>query len=101
MAALLKSAAGPSRRYAAAQQRCRVWRKPDIDLSVASVVSDVVRIERTLNSTQITKIIADVQARKAGAIEQRRRVEWHRRELAASRFRAEYDQAGAAATSRP
>jgi Zn-finger nucleic acid-binding protein len=54
-------------------------------------------IKRTLDGAEIDKIIADVETRKALAVEHRRRADWRRRELAASRFVAEYDHAEAAA----
>jgi hypothetical protein len=46
-------------------------------------VSDVLRIKRTLDGAEIDKIISDVQARKALAIEHRRRADGQKRELAA------------------
>ena len=52
-------------------------------------LSIVLRIKRTLDSDEIDKIISDVQALKARAIEHRRRVEWRKRELAAASFHAE------------
>jgi hypothetical protein len=45
-------------------------------------VYDVLQIKRTLNGAEIDKIIADVQARKAMAIEHRRRAVWRKQELA-------------------
>lgn len=59
---------------------------------VVIVLSTVLRIKRTLDGAEIDKIILDVEARKALAIEHRRRADWHTRELAASHFRAECDQ---------
>ena len=58
-------------------------------------MSDVLRIKRTLDGADVDKVIADVQARKAMAIEDRRRGDWRKRELAANRFRAECVHAGA------
>jgi hypothetical protein len=55
------------------------------------VLSTVLRIRRTLDGTEIDQIIWDMEARKALAIEKRRRAEWRKCELAASRFRAECD----------
>jgi hypothetical protein len=55
------------------------------------VLSTVLRIKRTLDGAEIDKIISDLQARKALAAEHRRRNEWRKCELAASRFRAECD----------
>jgi hypothetical protein len=48
------------------------------------------RIRRTLDGTEIDKIISDVQARKALEMERRRRADWRKRELAANGFRAEF-----------
>jgi hypothetical protein len=56
---------------------------------VVIVLSTVLRIKRTLDGAEIDEIISDVQARKAMAIEHRRRADWRRRELAASSHRAE------------
>src|ERR1700730_4610284 len=55
---------------------------------VVMTLSIVLRIKRTLDSDQIDKIIADLQAQKAQAIEHRRRADWRERELAASSFEA-------------
>lgn len=67
---------------------------------VVMVLSIVLRIKRTLDGAEIDKIILDVETRKALAIEQRRRANWRKGELAASRFRAECDDLdGAVATS--
>jgi hypothetical protein len=55
---------------------------------VVMTLSIVLRIKRTLASDEIDKIIADVQARKAQAIEHRRRADWRNRELAAASFHA-------------
>ncbi|WP_441268794.1 hypothetical protein AB7G19_39490 [Bradyrhizobium sp. 215_C5_N1_1] len=58
---------------------------------VVMVLSIVLRIKRTLDGAEIDKVIWDVETRKALAIEQRRRAEWRKSELVASRFRAECD----------
>jgi hypothetical protein len=55
----------------------------------------VLRIKRTLDGAEIDKIIADVQARKAMAIEHRRRADWRGRELAANGFQAKCGHASA------
>jgi hypothetical protein len=49
-------------------------------------LSIVLRIKRTLEGPEIDKIIWDVEARKALAMERRRRAEWQKPELAASAF---------------
>ena len=54
----------------------------------------MLRIKRTLDGAEIDEIIADVEARKAMAIEHWRRADWRKRELAASSFRAECIHAG-------
>jgi hypothetical protein len=56
---------------------------------VVMTLSIVLRIKRTLDSDDIDKIISDVQALKARAIEHRRRADWRKRELAAASFHAE------------
>jgi hypothetical protein len=53
-------------------------------------LSVVLRIMRTLDGAEIDKIILDVETRKGLATEHRRRADWHKCELAASRFRAEW-----------
>jgi hypothetical protein len=58
---------------------------------VVIVLSTVLRMKRTLDGAEIDKIISDVEAGKALTIERRRRADWRKRELAASRFRAECD----------
>jgi hypothetical protein len=63
---------------------------------VVIVLSTVLRIKRTLDGAEIDKIISDVQAGKALAQERRRRADWRKCELAASRFRAEFDNRDAA-----
>ena len=47
------------------------------------VLSTVLRIKRTLDGAEIDKIISDLQAGKALAVEHRRRAEWRTREMAA------------------
>ncbi|MGV7216430.1 hypothetical protein [Bradyrhizobium sp. UFLA05-112] len=64
------------------------------------VLSTVLRIKRTLDDAEIDKIIWEVAARKALAIEHRRRADWRKRELAARRFQAEYDRRHGASASR-
>ena len=54
-------------------------------------LNTVLRIKRTLDGAEIDKIISDVETSKALAMERRRRADWRKRELAASRFRAECD----------
>ncbi|WP_050421454.1 hypothetical protein [Bradyrhizobium tropiciagri] len=61
--------------------------KPYGDVVIA--LSVVLRIKRTLDGAEIDQIIRDMEARKALAVEHRRRVEWRERELAAGRFRAD------------
>ena len=56
----------------------------------------MLRIKRTLDGAEIDKIIADVQARNALAIEHRRRADWRKRELAANGFQAKCGHASAA-----
>jgi hypothetical protein len=57
----------------------------------------MLRIKRTLDDTEIDKIISDVKARNAMAIEHRQRADWRKRELAAKSFQAESVHGGAAA----
>ena len=54
-------------------------------------LNTVLRIKRTLDGAEIDKIVSDVEAGKAFAMEYRRRAKWRKCELAASRFRAECD----------
>jgi hypothetical protein len=54
------------------------------------VFSTVLRIKRTLDGDEIDKIISDLQAAKALAIERHRRVDWRKRELSATSFVADY-----------
>jgi hypothetical protein len=56
---------------------------------VVMALSIVLRIKRTLDGAEIDKIISDVQVRKALAAEHRRRIDWRKRELAASSFQVE------------
>lgn len=68
------------------------------------VVSTVLRIKRTSDGAEIDEIIRDVVARKALAVEHRRRADWRgadwrKAELAASRFGSEC-HADAAASPR-
>ncbi|WP_187435093.1 hypothetical protein [Bradyrhizobium cytisi] len=63
----------------------------------------VLRIKRTLAGAEIDKVIWDMEAQKALALERERRTEWRKRELTANRFRAERGHANdvaARATSR-
>jgi hypothetical protein len=50
---------------------------------VLMVLCTVLRIKRTLGGGEIDKIISDLQARKALAVEYRRRADWRKRELSA------------------
>ena len=54
------------------------------------------RIKRTLDGAEIDEITADVQTRKALAIERRRRADWRKRQLAAVGFEAGCDRVDAA-----
>jgi hypothetical protein len=56
---------------------------------VVMVLSMVLRIKRSLDGAEIDEIIRDVVARKALAVEHRRRADWRKAEVAASRFRSE------------
>lgn len=67
---------------------------------VVIVLSTVLRVRRTLDGAEIDRIIWDVETRKALAMEQRRRAEWRKGELAAERFRAACDHPDAAAVPR-
>jgi len=58
---------------------------------VVITLSIVLRIKRTLNSAEIDNLISDVQARKALAVESRRRADWRKRELAAIGFETACD----------
>jgi hypothetical protein len=53
------------------------------------VLSTVLRIKRTLDSSEIDKITWDVGARRALAMESQRRADWRKSKLTASRFRFE------------
>jgi len=59
-------------------------------------LSVLLRIKRTLDGAEIDRIIWDFGAHKALAVGRRRRAEWRKGELAASRFRAECDPLDAA-----
>lgn len=50
---------------------------------VVIALSTVLRIKRTLDGAEIEKIILDVEARKALAMERQRRADWRKAELAA------------------
>jgi hypothetical protein len=60
---------------------------------VVIALSTVLRIKRTMNAVEIDSLISDLEARKAIAVEHRRRDDWRRRELSANRFSAEYRHA--------
>jgi hypothetical protein len=68
---------------------------------VVIVLSTVLRIKRTLDGAEIDKIISDVEAGKALAIERRRRAEWRRREKSAEHFVAKHHHAGDAVAPDP
>lgn len=68
--------------------------------AVLMTLSIVLRIKRTLDGAEIDEIIRDVEGRKALAMEQRRRAEWGKAELAAERFRAACDHADDSAVPR-
>ena len=55
---------------------------------VLMTLSIVLRIARTLDGAEIDKIISDMEARKALAIEHHRRDDWRKRELSADSFEA-------------
>ena len=57
-------------------------------------LNTVLRIDRTLDGAEIDKLIADLDAVKALAIEHRRRAHWRQREPLAGSFAAEFDHAG-------
>ena len=63
-------------------------------------LSIVLRIKRTLDGGEIDKIISDVQALKARAIEHRRRADWRKRELTAASFHTECRPPNAASLPR-
>jgi hypothetical protein len=54
---------------------------------VVMALSIVLRIKRTLDGAEIDKIIWDVEARKALAVEYWRRADWCTREMSAKVFR--------------
>jgi hypothetical protein len=66
---------------------------------VVIVLSTILRIKRTLDGAEIDKIIWDVEALKARAIEHRRRADWRKRELTAASFHAECHHPNAASPS--
>jgi hypothetical protein len=55
---------------------------------VVMALSIVLRIKRTLDGVEIDKLISDVEARKAVAVEHHRRADWRKRELSANSFEA-------------
>jgi hypothetical protein len=67
---------------------------------VVMTLSIVLRIKRTLDSDEIDKIIADLQARKSLAVERRRRADWRKRELATASFHAACHHPNAASPPR-
>jgi hypothetical protein len=67
---------------------------------VVMTLSIVLRIKRTLDGGEIDKIISDVQALKARAIEHRRRADWRKRELTAASFHAACHHPNAASLPR-
>jgi hypothetical protein len=54
---------------------------------VVIALSTVLRIKRTLDGAEIDGLISDLQARKARAVEHRRRDDWSKREASANTFR--------------
>jgi hypothetical protein len=46
----------------------------------------LLRIKRTLDGAEIDRLISDLQARKALAVEHRRRADWQKRESSANTF---------------
>jgi len=50
-------------------------------------LATVLRIKRTLDGTEIDEVIAGIEARKAAAVEHRRRLDWRERELSAQGFK--------------
>ena len=65
------------------------------------VLSTVLRIRRTLDGVEIDRIIGEVEAQKALAVEQQRRCDWRSLEISAGGFQAEYRQSGETATPQP
>jgi hypothetical protein len=61
----------------------------EVRADVVIVLSTVLRIKRTLDSSKIDKITWDVGARRAFAMESQRRSDWRKSKLTASRFRFE------------
>ena len=67
----------------------------------AQNLSVVLRVKRQANvGWSGDQIIRDAEIRKALAMEHQRRADWRKREFAASRFPAEFDQLNAAMPSR-
>jgi hypothetical protein len=58
---------------------------------VVIALSVLLRIKRTLDGAEIDELISDLQARKALAVEHRRRADWFKREASASTFQPESD----------
>jgi len=65
------------------------------------VLSTVLRIRRTLDGVEIDRIIGEVEAQKALAVEQQRRCDCRSLEISAGGFQAEYRQSGETATPQP
>jgi hypothetical protein len=63
---------------------------------IVIVLSTVLRIKRTLDGTEIDRIIGEFETHKALAAERKRRAEWRKCESVAGRFRAECDHGDAA-----
>jgi hypothetical protein len=68
---------------------------------VVMALSIVLRIKRTLDGAEIDKVISDLQARKALAIEHWRRADWRARELSANGFEAACDHVADASLPHP
>ncbi|UPK39075.1 hypothetical protein IVB18_18665 [Bradyrhizobium sp. 186] len=66
---------------------------------VLGALAAALRIRRTLDGTEIDKIIWDFEAHKALAAEHRRRADWRKAEVEAERFRAQCVHIAAAALS--
>ena len=65
------------------------------------MLSTVLRIKRALDGAEIDKIISDLQAGKALAIEHRRRADWRKREMATKSFLTENGHADSASLPHP
>jgi len=63
---------------------------------VVIVLSTVLRIKRTLDGSEIDKIISGLQAAKALTMERQRRADWRAREMSARAFRENLITPGAA-----